>query len=183
MILYSIVSSEQAILQISKLLASQTLSAIKWLYNQQRITFLEKQKLMNNVITHYSKQQFSKIETAYSLIIGPGRPDELLTAAVVGEEKVIITDRSSDNNSPDRSNNNNNSNNDINNNSNNNNNNNIINNNNNNNNNEMTSEAVAMTILSYNIKDNLSLIDMDTLDEDIVTEFEDICHTIAAALP
>ena len=164
---------DEEVNKTAKLLASQTLKAVKWLYNNNRLTLTEKSILTNDIITNNANQEFSKVEIAYSLIIGPGKPEELLSAVSMSSEDFLSSsgsasgDRSSGSGSSSGSSKlsakkNKNS--------------------------DRSSADYGLNeedediIANYNLMNNLSLIDMDKLDEDIITEFEDICHVLASEM-
>ena len=67
------------ILHIGKKLASQAILCIKYLYQQNRLTLNEKKTLIHDIIINNSEDSFSQVEVAFSLLIGPGLPEELLS--------------------------------------------------------------------------------------------------------
>ena len=67
------------IIYTGKKLASQTILCINYLYQQNRLTLNEKKTLIHDIIINNSEDSFSQVEVAFSLLIGPGLPEELLS--------------------------------------------------------------------------------------------------------
>jgi hypothetical protein len=65
--------------RVARDLASQSLACIRWLHEEGRLSLSEKRVLTSDVISNNAQSRFSKVEVAYSLIIGPGKPEELLS--------------------------------------------------------------------------------------------------------
>ena len=64
--------------ELSRVLASRTLQTVAHLANQGRISQSLKKQITRDVIKSVSSGKFSKAEVAFSLVIGPGRPEDAL---------------------------------------------------------------------------------------------------------
>lgn len=61
----------------AKELASRTLKAVRWLYENERLTLEEKRVITSDIVSNVSAGKFSKTEVAFSLLLGGGRPGEV----------------------------------------------------------------------------------------------------------
>lgn len=64
--------------ELSRVLASRTLQTVAHLANQGRLSQALKKQITRDVIKSVSSGKFSKAEVAFSLVIGPGRPEDAL---------------------------------------------------------------------------------------------------------
>jgi hypothetical protein len=55
-------------------LAARTITAIRWLYKQNRLSLSEKKTLITDIISKVGSDKFSDAEVAFSLLICGGRP-------------------------------------------------------------------------------------------------------------
>lgn len=59
---------------IDKDLAARTITTIRWLFKQNRLSRPEKKKLVTDIISNVGSDTFSDAEVAFSLLICGGRP-------------------------------------------------------------------------------------------------------------
>ncbi len=64
---------------IQDILVTAVLKLIKELHTQKRLSLLEKQLLIDDLIKNNAEGNYSKLQIAFSLIAGPGSPDELFS--------------------------------------------------------------------------------------------------------
>lgn len=145
--LYGLESKDdEEVSKTAKILASQTLKAVKWLYSRKLISQAEKNVLTNDIIMSNARNDFSKVEIAFSLIIGPGKPEELLSAIAISSADFMSPDGNSVSNT------------------------------------KFSETNIQSLVNSYRKSSGIALTELDRVDEDVVTEFEDLCHSIASEL-